>query len=120
MNQYRYLFLFGFATLLLHVYVIIIKNTDEGEAPMITVSVDDKIASARLISDMMKKLDPDGTHEEEKDPEKALERIVRLHPDIVWLDIEMSGISRMTSPSADRRAIVITTSAAALTDRDIR
>lgn len=60
---------------------------------MITVSVDDKIASARLISDMMKKLDPDGTHEEEKDPEKALERIVRLHPDIVWLDIEMSGMN---------------------------
>ena len=60
---------------------------------MITVSVDDKIASARLISDMMKKLDPDGTHEEEKDPEKALESIVRLHPDIVWLDIEMSGMN---------------------------
>lgn len=60
---------------------------------MITVSVDDKIASARLISDMMKKLDPDGTHEEEKDPERALEKIVRLHPDIVWLDIEMSGMN---------------------------
>ena len=60
---------------------------------MITVSVDDKTASARLISDMMKKLDPDGTHEEEKDPERALEKIVRLHPDIVWLDIEMSGMN---------------------------
>lgn len=57
---------------------------------MITISVDDKIAAARMIADMMKKLDPDGVHKEEKDPERALEMIEELHPDIVWLDIEMS------------------------------
>ena len=57
---------------------------------MITISVDDKIAAARMIAELMKKLDPDGVHEEENNPQKALERIGQLHPDIVWLDIEMS------------------------------
>ena len=57
---------------------------------MITISVDDKIAAARMIADMMKKLDPDGVHEVENDPQRAIGRIEQLHPDIVWLDIEMS------------------------------
>lgn len=57
---------------------------------MITISVDDKIAAARMIADKMKKLDPDGVHEVENDPQRAIERIEQLHPDIVWLDIEMS------------------------------
>ena len=57
---------------------------------MITISVDDKIAAARMIADKMKKLDPDGVHEVENDPQRAIERIEQPHPDIVWLDIEMS------------------------------
>ena len=61
-----------------------------GGERMITISVDDKIAAARMIADKMKKLDPDGVHEVENDPQRAIERIEQLHPDIVWLDIEMS------------------------------
>lgn len=60
---------------------------------MITLSIDDRLASAQMISDIMKKIDPEGTHEEEKDPVAALEKVVSLHPDIVWLDIEMPGMN---------------------------
>ncbi len=60
---------------------------------MISLSVDDRLAAARAITDIMKHIDPEGTHEEEKDPVKALEKVVTLHPDIVWLDIEMAGMN---------------------------
>lgn len=70
---------------------------------MITISVDDKIAAARMISDIMKKIDPDGTHEEEKDPQAALKRIALLHPDIVWLDIEMSLMNGLELAAAIKK-----------------
>lgn len=70
---------------------------------MITLSVDDKLASARLIADIMKRIDPDGTHEKEKNPLAALEKVVELHPDIVWLDIEMSGMNGLELASAIKK-----------------
>ncbi len=60
---------------------------------MVTISVDDKLASARLIVDIMKNIDPEGRHDAKKDPEEALDSIVDIHPDIVWLDIEMAGMN---------------------------
>lgn len=70
---------------------------------MITLSVDDKLASARLISEIMKQIDPDGTHLEEKDPVAALERVREQHPDIVWLDIEMYGMNGLELASAIKK-----------------
>ncbi len=60
---------------------------------MISLSVDDRLAAARAITDIMKHIDPEGTHEEEKDPVRALEKVMTMHPDIVWLDIEMAGMN---------------------------
>ncbi len=70
---------------------------------MITLSVDDKLASARLIAEMMRRIDPDGTHEEEKDSTAALGKVAELHPDIVWLDIEMPGMNGLELASAIKK-----------------
>ena len=74
---------------------------------MVTLSIDDRLASAQMITDIMKRIDPDGTHKKEKDPVAALEKVVNLHPDIVWLDIEMSGMNGLELAAKIRKKITV-------------
>ncbi len=60
---------------------------------MVTLSVDDRLKAAQQITDIMYRIDPEGTHEAEKDPQEALKKVLAIQPDILWLDIEMSGMN---------------------------
>ena len=60
---------------------------------MITISVDDKINTAKEIVKIMTEIDPTGEHIPYKDAEAALTFAKEKLPDIAWLDIEMPGIT---------------------------
>lgn len=60
---------------------------------MITLAVDDMLQIAQQIRDMMFEIDPEGSHMAGNDPAEMLRTVENNKPDIVWLDIEMSGMS---------------------------
>src|SRR5665213_1889301 len=59
-----------------------------------TIIVDDEKLSITLLNAMLADLCPQiSVIAEASDPDDALEAINRLHPDVVFTDIEMSGIN---------------------------
>jgi len=60
---------------------------------MVTLAIDDMLSSAQQIKDMMIGIDPDGTHLSGDDSAGLIGSVEKNRPDIVWLDIEMPGMS---------------------------
>lgn len=60
---------------------------------MITIAIDDELSFAEQTAQLMQKIDPAGTHTAEQDQQMALETIKKIQPDIVWMDVEMPGMS---------------------------
>lgn len=60
---------------------------------MVTLAIDDMLSAAQQIKDMMMEIDPEGTHLAGDDPQKLIAAVEEHKPDIVWLDIEMPGMS---------------------------
>ena len=60
---------------------------------MVTLAVDDRLPTAQQIRDMMIEINPEGAHYAGNDPEEMLGSVDENKPDIVWLDIEMPGMS---------------------------
>ena len=58
---------------------------------MITLAVDDILSIAKQIRDLMKEIDPEGSHYAESDPTGIQKLAVEKRPDLIWLDIEMPG-----------------------------
>lgn len=60
---------------------------------MVSLAVDDSLSAARAIRDIMSEIDPDGTHLAGDDPYAMLSAVEDKKPDIVWLEIEMPGMT---------------------------
>ncbi len=60
---------------------------------MVTLAVDDRLPTAQQIRDMMIEINPEGAHYAGNDPAELLGSVNENKPDIVWLDIEMPGMS---------------------------
>lgn len=60
---------------------------------MRTLAIDDRLELANEIAKMMKEIDPSGDHSAESNQTAALSMIADTKPDIVWLDVEMPGMS---------------------------
>ena len=60
---------------------------------MKTIAVDDQMSCATEISEIMREIDPEGTHEAYDDQVIAISSIAKDKPDIAWLDIEMTGLN---------------------------
>lgn len=60
---------------------------------MKTLAIDDRIDQADQIVELMNQIDPAGLHTAKGDQTEALNRIAEEKPDIVWLDVEMPGMS---------------------------
>ena len=60
---------------------------------MITLAVDDILSIAQQIRDLMKEIDPDGSHYAESDPAEIQRLVIEKRPDLIWLDIEMPGLN---------------------------
>lgn len=60
---------------------------------MRTIAIDDQLSMANEVTELMRGIDPNGTHEAFDDQMMALASIVKDKPDIAWLDIEMPGLS---------------------------
>lgn len=60
---------------------------------MITLAVDDILPIAQNIRDLMKEIDPEGSHYAESDPGKIQKLAIEKKPDLIWLDIEMPGLN---------------------------
>ena len=60
---------------------------------MVTLAVDDRLPTAQQIRDMMLEINPEGEHYAGDDPAELLGSVKENKPDIVWLDIEMPGMS---------------------------
>ena len=60
---------------------------------MVTISVDDQIATAKEIVRIMTELDPYGEHTAFSNVDDALDYIHDNHTDVAWLDIEMPVMS---------------------------
>ncbi|MBQ6500211.1 MAG: response regulator [Mogibacterium sp.] len=60
---------------------------------MVTLAIDDMLSSAQQIREMMTGIDPDGTHLAGDDPKELLGIVEGNKPDIVWLDVDMPGMS---------------------------
>lgn len=60
---------------------------------MVTLTVDDRLSTAQQIREMMIGIDPEGEHFAGDDPAGLLDSVKEKKPDIVWLDVEMPGMS---------------------------
>lgn len=70
---------------------------------MITLAVDDKLLTAQQISEMMKVIDPNGTHFAGDDVFALLGSVRETKPDIVWLDIEMPSMNGLEMAARIKR-----------------
>ncbi|MBR3125698.1 MAG: response regulator [Mogibacterium sp.] len=66
---------------------------------MISIAVDDNLVIAENIRKIMQTIDPEGSHIAECSQQEALGTAGNLRPDIIWLDIEMPGMSGLTMAS---------------------
>ncbi len=75
---------------------------------MVTISVDDRQIHADETAELMKRIDPVGTHFSESKVSDALTLIREQQPDIVWLDIEMPGLNGLAAAEEIKKSSPLT------------